>query len=298
MELRHIRYFLTVAEELNFTRAAEKLCIAQPPLSRQIKDLEEELGAELFIRKPRALQLTEAGLMFRQYALQVIGLVEKSSEEIRDLGKGLQGTLYMATVEGNAPHLISGWVSEFHKIFPKVTYNIWNGNSDEVINRVAKGLCDLAVVMEPCNLDGFHKYPIYEETWAAIMSKEHPLARESESSKVTFAELAPYDLIIPSKASRLTEISEHFNSVNAQPKVICRIANLLNAYELAEQGLGIALYPASLETAREARPGSEIKEIDPPILARYVLIVGEMRKLSPVAKEFLDFVTSKVKKDC
>ena len=93
MELRHIRYFLAVAEEMNFTRAAERLHIAQPPLSRQIQELEAELDAKLFIRKPHALQLTEEGVLFRQYAQQILELVKKSSEDIREMEHGLQGTL-------------------------------------------------------------------------------------------------------------------------------------------------------------------------------------------------------------
>ena len=100
MELRHIRYFVTVAEELNFTRAAARLCIAQPPLSRQIQDLEAELGAPLFLRKPRALQLTEEGTLFLQYARQVLELVDRSAEDIRDMKQGLQGS-----------HILTGNVS-------------------------------------------------------------------------------------------------------------------------------------------------------------------------------------------
>ena len=99
MELRHIRYFLAVASEMNFTRAAQKLCIAQPPLSRQIQELEEELGVKLFERRPHALRLTEEGMIFKEYATQVINLVNKSTEDIRERNHGLQGTLYLASVE-------------------------------------------------------------------------------------------------------------------------------------------------------------------------------------------------------
>ena len=94
MELRHIRYFLAVAEEMNFTRAAEKLCIAQPPLSRQIQELETELGTKLFVRKPHALQLTEEGILFRQYAQQIVDLVKRSAEDVSEMEKGLQGIIF------------------------------------------------------------------------------------------------------------------------------------------------------------------------------------------------------------
>ena len=91
MELRHIRYFLAIAEEMNFTRAAEKLCIAQPPLSRQIQELEAELGTKLFVRKPHALQLTEEGILFRQYAQQIVDLVKRSAEDVSEMEKGTAG---------------------------------------------------------------------------------------------------------------------------------------------------------------------------------------------------------------
>lgn len=143
MELRHIRYFKAVAEEKNFTRAAEKLAIAQPPLSRQIQDLEEELGTELFVRSPHKVALTEEGELFLQYATQILDLVNKSEEEVKEMKEGLQGTLYIASVEGCAPRLFAEWISAFRKKHPNVQYNLWNGNTDDVNNRVTKGLCEV-----------------------------------------------------------------------------------------------------------------------------------------------------------
>ena len=140
MELRHIRYFMAVAEELNFTKAAEKLHMAQPPLSRQIQDLEKELGAQLFHRTPHMLKLTEEGVLFSQYAVQILELARRSAEGIRELHTGLTGTLYLASVEGHAPRLISEWIAGFHKLHPHVQYDLWNGSSDEVTDRVTKGL--------------------------------------------------------------------------------------------------------------------------------------------------------------
>ncbi|MEI3220005.1 MAG: LysR family transcriptional regulator [Lachnoclostridium sp.] len=289
MELRHIRYFLTVAEELSFTRAAEKLCIAQPPLSRQIQDLENELGAKLFLRKPHALQLTEEGILFKQYAVQVLNLVQKSTEDIREMKKGLQGTLYLATVEGHAPRLFSQWISGFHKEHPHVQYNLWNGNSDDVINRVMKGLCDLAVIMEPHNAEGVYSLPVYQEPWIAMIPASHPLV-SLPGDTIDLARLAPYDLIIPSRESRLQEITEWFQSTGTQPVIRCRIAHMLNAYELTSQGVGITIYPVA---AAELASGSSIcikRLVNPSVTASYVLIWNKSTQLSHVAQEFITYI--------
>lgn len=124
MDIRAIRYFMEVARELNITRAAENLHIAQPPLSRQIHQLEEELGVELFDRKKKKLQLTEVGQLLLHRGDQILTLVEKTEDEIRSFGQGVTGTLYVGTVEGSAPRLISQWVAEFSCKYPEVQYNL------------------------------------------------------------------------------------------------------------------------------------------------------------------------------
>ncbi len=289
MELRHIRYFLAVANELNFTQAAAKLCIAQPPLSRQIQDLEKELGAKLFIRKPHALQLTEEGMRFRQYAVQVLDLVEKSTEDIRNMNRGLQGTLYLATVEGHAPRLFSEWIAGFNKKYRHVEYNLWNGNSDDVMYRVMQDLCDLAIIMEPYNAEGVNALHVYREPWIAMIPAGHPLAQE-EGEEIDLERLAPYDLIIPSRKSRLQEINGWFEPFGKEPIVRCRIAHMMNAYELTEQGVGIAIYPAAAGELPENR-NICIKRIKNPVLmASYVLIWNKNRQLPLVAQEFLSYV--------
>ncbi len=294
MELRHIRYFLAVANELNFTQAAAKLCIAQPPLSRQIQDLEKELGTKLFIRKPHALQLTEEGIRFRQYAIQVLDLVEKSTEDIRSMNRGLQGTLYLATVEGHGPRLFSEWIAGFNKKYPHVEYNLWNGNSDDVTYRVMQDLCDLAVIMEPYNAEGVNALHVYKEPWIAMIPAEHPLAKE-EGDEVDLEKLAPYDLIIPSRKSRLQEISGWFEPFGKEPIVRCRNAHMMNAYELTEQGLGIAIYPAAAGKLPEKRNICIKKIKNPAVMASYVLIWNKNRQLPLVAQKFLAYVEETLK---
>lgn len=288
MELRHIRYFLAVAEEMNFTRAAEKLCIAQPPLSRQIKDLEEELGVALFIRKPHALQLTEEGQVFRQYAARVVDLVNKSAEDVKEMHGGLHGTIYLASVEGHAPALFSQWIAGFQKQHPHVTYNLWNGNSDEVVNRLTKGLCELALIMEPHNAEGINALPVYSEPWIAMIPSSCPLAQEPGDT-VDFQQVIQYDLIIPSRESRLQEISGWLSSPEKNLKVRCRIAHMLNAYELTRQNVGITIYPASANIGTDASVCIK-RLVNPQMTASYVLIWNKNHPLSHAAEEFLRYV--------
>jgi len=289
MELRHLRYFLTVCEEMNFTKAAEKLMIAQPPLSRQIRDLEEEIGTPLFIRGHHTLSLTEEGVMFRQYASRIVGLADRSVDDIRQMHSGLRGTLYVASVEGRAPHIIANWISEFSKAYPDVQYSLWNGTSDEVSARIKKGLCEVAVIMEPYNPDGLHSVQIYEEPWIAMCSEKHPLAKNKKQT-ITADELVDYELIIPSRASRLQEINDWLKGTGKTANVRARIANVLNAYELCRQNVGVAIFPAaSMDIVNDK--SICIKTInDPNISARYVLIYSDEHTLSPVAQRFVDFL--------
>ena len=292
MELRHIRYFLTVAEEGSFTRAAEKLMIAQPPLSRQIKDLEEELGTPLFVRKAKGLQLTEAGNRFRQYAAQIDHLARQSAEELLQMDKGLQGTLYLATVEGRAPRLLSEWIAGFHEKYPYVQYNLWNGNSDDVANRVNNGLCDMAVITSPYDHESLSGIEICREPWIAMLPKDHPQSGE-EGSTIELSKLAPYELMIPSRHSRRQEIEGWFAPLGLKPRIICRIAHMLNAYELTAHGLGIAIYPAA--AAYYAGDDVVIKElVSPRVEATYVFVRNNERELSKLSREFWEYVGERI----
>jgi len=292
MELRHIRYFLAVAEEMNFSRAAEKLCIAQPPLSRQIQDLEAELGVMLFNRKKHALSLTDEGVLFKQYAIQVLELVEHSTTEVKELKHGLQGMLNLGTVEGNAPNLLAGWISEFHEKNPHVQYSFWNGNSDDVVQRIMNGLCEIAIIMEPHNGVGVESIPVYCEEWVAIIPKDHPLAKSPDKT-VSMDQIADYDLIIPSRESRLEEIGDWFKDyTDKTPQVRCKVAHVLSAYELTRQGLGIAIFPASSENIINKKDVVIKRFVSPAPTVSYILVWNKYRTLSHAATEFIQYIKS------
>lgn len=295
MELRHIRYFLAVAEEMNFTRAAEKLCIAQPPLSRQIQELEEELEVKLFLRKPHNLQLTPEGQLFKQYAIRVLDLVAKSTEEVKEIHNGLHGTLYLASVEGHAPKLFAGWIAGFQQENPHVEYNLWNGNSDDVVHRLMNGLCELAIIMEPHNAEGVNALPVYKEPWIAMIPQGHPLAA-LPGDTIDVQNLADYDLLIPSRGSRLEEITNWFEDRTKVLKIRCRLAHMVTAYELASQGIGIALYPASAQISEDSSVCIK-RLVNPSVNASYILIWCKNRSLSHVAEEFLTFVQEQLESE-
>lgn len=289
MELRHIRYFKAVAEEKNFTKAAEKLAIAQPPLSRQIQDLEAELGTPLFIRSPHKVTLTEEGELFLQYASQILDLVNRSEEELKEMKEGLQGTLYIASVEGCGPRLFAEWIATFQKKHPHVQYNLWNGNTDDVNSRVAKGLCEIAMITAPYNTEEFHVLPVYEEPWVAVIQKGHLLYSE-ENAPVKPKELLPYDLLIPSRESRKGEIDKWFEKTGQMPVIRGRVAHMMNAYELSLHGVGISIYPASISALIRDRDVC-MRQVDhPDAHASYALIWKRNHTLSHVAEEFIQSV--------
>lgn len=286
-----MRYFLAVCEEMNFTKAAAKLMIAQPPLSRQIRDLEEELGAPLFIRGHHSLTLSEEGIRFRDYANRIVRLADRSVEDIREMHTGLRGTVYIAEVEGKAPRLTASFISAFAAKYPDVQYNIWNGNSDEVTQRVRNGLADLAIIMEPFEPEGLHAIPVFSEPWVAMFSSEHPLAK-TKGNTIPLSMLADHELIIPSRGSRLQEMSDWFAPLGIKPRVKARISNATIAYELCEKNIGVAIYPAAVaDLINNDRVC--IRQITKPVHnASYVLIYPDNHPLSPVADKFVEEILS------
>ena len=137
-----------ISDRFNISSQSQKN-LSQPPLSMQIKQLEEDLGAQLFIRGKRKLQLTEAGRAFYRRATQILSLSQDARDEIRSLGNELSGRVRLGIVAGRAPYFTGRWIAGFHEEYPLVTFSVWNGSSDDVIDRLYKGLIDLAVVAAP-----------------------------------------------------------------------------------------------------------------------------------------------------
>ena len=155
MEIRVLRYFLTVAREENITKAAEKLHITQPTLSRQLHQLEEELGKQLFKRGNHDIKLTTDGMLLRKRAEEIIDLVEKTETEMNSSNDELTGDIYIGAGETDAFHLVADIVKKIQNEHPQVTFHNISCDSIDVIDKLNKGLIDFGILFEPADYTAF-----------------------------------------------------------------------------------------------------------------------------------------------
>ena len=289
MDLRQIRYFITVAEERNITRAAEKLHLSQPPLSRALMDLEEELGCTLMIRGKRHITLTPEGLALKRRGEQLLTLTDMTKSEIAEMKNGINGTLYLGHVDSNGPTLAAEWISSFKKEYPNVTYNLWCGTVDDLTDRMKSGLIDLAITMSPAKSDLLDGIRVYSENWIAIIPSDHPLGR-SKKQNVTVDELIGNDLIISSRHSREEEIRRWFKDTGKGPHFIVKTAHSSNAAKLVARNIGIALFPASVAKNIPENTDVVTKNISPEFRVDYLLSWDKEKVPNALTSKFIDHV--------
>ena len=287
MDLRTLRYFTVAAQELNITRAAQKLHMSQPPLSHQLRLLEEELGAPLFVRGKRRLQLTEEGAALLRRANELLDLAEKARQEIREMKNGIAGTLDLGMVEGRAPFLCARWIAGFRDEFPLVRYRLWNGSSDDVLDRLRQGLVDLAVIAAPYDTEHLEGITVGRGPWVAIMSRTNELA-QLPGDEISLQSLAGKPLIVPSRPSRIDAIRAWFSEAGAEPKIICTLSNYLDAIAMSELDIGITIFPRTTYTPNDLLVTKIITESARQI--EYVLVRMKNREPSELMTEFINFV--------
>lgn len=286
MELRALKYFVTAADEKNMTRAAERLGMSQPPLSAQIKNLEDELNVQLMIRGKRTLKLTEAGVQFYRRAKQLLELAEQTKLEMQSL-EGLKGCINISLVEGRAPYLLARWIAGFRLEYPQVTFRLWNGDGDEAIDRLQHGLADLALIAAPYDTEQLDGISVGREPWVAVFSKSHPLANE-EGDFIPLKSLADLPLIVPSRHSRTEAIRTWFEEIGKEPDIICELSNYIDAEALAEQNVGICIYPLTTYAENDLLEKKII--IDSARQIEYFLVRNRGQHSTDLIQEFLNFV--------
>ena len=295
MDFRSLQYFIAVAQELNFTRAAEKLQMSQPPLSSQIKALEEELGVQLFIRGKRRLTLTDAGGLLLQRSVQMLEMAEKTRRDLSSLGNELSGTICLGMVEGRAPYLAARWIAGFREEYPLVRYELWNGSSDDVLDQLHRGLADLAVIAAPYDMEHLDGFVVGREPWVAMISRAHPLAA-LPGTEIPLSSLVGQPLIVPRRRSRVEAIRQWFAGIGAEPDILCEMSNYMDAVALAEQNVGISIFPQTTYTPNAHVVSKLITQ--PPKQAEYVLVWERSQRLqTTLVREFIGYVRDFIEAD-
>lgn len=239
MELRVLRYFLLAAREENMTRAAELLHVTQPTLSRQLMQLEQELGTKLFHRGQHSITLTDDGMLLKRRAQELVELADKTAREFAKTEGSLTGELSIGSGETLSMHTLSQWIAAFREENPLVQYNIYSATADEIKDRLEKGILDMGLMVGPVDISRYEfiRMP-RKERWGVLVSKASPLA--------SYAHVSPEDLMqTPLLIARRNLIRDELRGwfgASYDSLEIAGTYNLLyNAAVMAENGVGAVL---------------------------------------------------------
>ena len=240
MEIRVLRYFLAVAQEGSVTRAARALHLTQPTLSRQIRELEEELGQTLFSRGGRELSLTREGLLLRQRAEEIVGLAEITEKEFRSLGeKTVSGDLSLGCGESKALSFVTDALKVLQDEHPLIIPHFFSGNGEIVMDRLDKGLLDFAVLMGAENTERYYSFPLpNHDTWGLLMDKDDPMAQKKA---ITAEDLLGIPLILSSQSLSRDELSGWLGFPMSRLHLAATYTLLFNGSLMVRSGLGYAL---------------------------------------------------------
>ncbi|MFK4566011.1 LysR family transcriptional regulator [Enterococcus sp. UD-01] len=285
MELRLLRYFWTVAEEKNFSRAAQLLRITQPTLSRQIKELEEELGTPLLVRSNRELELTEAGHFLKERAAEILTLTENTERSFRQQQEGsLSGHFSIGCVEADNSDTLAMMLEELVSDYPQVTFNIVSGTSDDIRDRLEKGLVDLALLLEPVAIEGLETLVLPRvEKWGLLVAADSFLA---QNKTIQANELKGIPLLSSGRPELQQMLEQWLGYSFADLNIIGTYNLIFNVFALVENRVGSAL---TIEGVVANRRLNNVKFIplEPAIERNCLLVWKKTRIQTPVVKEFI-----------
>lgn len=239
MEIRVLRYFLTVVREESITKAAEVLHITQPTLSRQLAQMEEEVGVKLFHRGARRIELTNEGILLRRRAEEILQLVDKTEKELIEQEEQVEGKISVGCGEIAAVQVLPKLIKKFREKYPQVTFDIFTATADLVKEQMDKGLLDIGLLLEPVDMEKYDFIRLdVKEKWGVLMRPDSPLA---EKEFVTAKDLSELPLILPRRMNVQNELASWFGDYYDSLNVIFTSNLSTNSAIMVNNGLAYSL---------------------------------------------------------
>ena len=285
VETRLLQYFLAIAEEQSFTRAADYLHISQPTLSKQMMDLEASLGKQLFIRGKKKVTLTEDGAYLRSRAQEILSLMEKTESAFRESENVITGDVFIGCGEHRTSFAIMQLIKTIMEEYPEIHFHFFSGNADAITERLDNGLLDMGILLEP-EINPRYDYQVlpFRETWGILARKDSAFAKRDS---VTFAELADLPLIMPSQTSNSNQIKSFFADTLESPNTVATYNLIYNAGLMVEAGMGYALCIDDLINTEGNHPLTFIP-VTPKLQSDVYLFTKKYQVFSKATKLFLN----------
>lgn len=243
MELRVLRYFLAVAREGTIVGAAKFLHVTQPTLSRQLQDLEEELGQQLFLRSNRTITLTPEGMLLRKRAEEVLEIINRTEADFNAMGENISGFVHIGGGESHAMKLIAETIRNLREDYPAIRCNLYSGNAEDVMERLDKGILDFGILIQPVDISKYDSIALpIRDVWGVVMRKDSPLAAKKS---VTLRDLLNLPLICSRISIRQSAVknayAEWFGNRFEKLNIVATYNLIYNAALMVESGIGYAL---------------------------------------------------------
>lgn len=294
MEIRVLRYFLTVVREENVTRAAEILHITQPTLSRQIAQMEEEMGVRLFDRSTRRMTLTQEGMLLRRRAEEILALVDKTERELTEQQEKIEGIVSIGCGDLAAVQRLAGLLEEFHQYYPRVSFDLYTATADHIKDRMDHGLADAGLLLEPVSVERYEYVRMpRQEQWVAVMHPESPLA---SLPFVTPADLREVPLILPHRGDVRNELASWFGEEFDHLHVLFT-ANLPSNSAVMVQHRLACLISVLGSTSFWDQKKITWRPLSPQLQTGCVLAWKRNQPFSSAAKTFLQFARQRLRRE-
>ena len=284
MELRTLRYFLAAAQEENMTRASEILHVTQPTLSRQIMDLERELGVTLMLRGKNGLTLTDDGRFFRQRAQEIVELTDRLEKDIAGQKKDISGMVVIGASEVGGSQTLAKLIKEFSEKYPAVQFTLYNETVDNIKDRLDKGLVDIGLLLEPADVTKYDYVRLdRQDTWGLLMRDDHPLA---DKESLTVEDVASCPLLLPLRENIRAEILHWLGREENELRIPLFYTLLSNAALMVAEGLGCAFCMDGALAIR-SDPILRFIPLEPRHMTHSVLVWKKNKLFSPAASLFI-----------